>query len=337
MKYQFDGNGTAEDPFLIENLNIKNKIHTTDGAIEIRDTTFHFIIRNCRIWGYTMVNIRIAGVGDGTAKLINNNIDGSKSILGYTHNGIACYRTDEAIISNNEISFCGNAIDMESCHSSVIENNTCLNNQYGAYIRYCDSLLVQNNNFSLNQCGYRGSISKYTIIHNNEFLGRFSSESPGTGRDMLGPAIWIYAGDSSSITNNTCSFYPDIGVYLDRSPYSNISYNILCDNRGTETGMGIRLSNSNFSRIFYNSISYNEAVGASITNSYNNTIHHNAFVNNGNGVEDHATEYNSDFNNWYDILLLEGNFWSSWGYLIPFPITNSNSTDPYPLSSNPLT
>ena len=109
------------------------------------------------------------------------------------------------------------------------------------------------------------------------------------------------------------------------------------ENRGTEKGSGIYLWRSNYSYIIYNLISSNEANGAFLSYSYNNTFHHNAFVDNGNSVEDHAREHDSDFNIWYDTILLEGNFWSSWNYLIPYPITDSNSTDPYPLSSNPLT
>ncbi|MCE7747968.1 MAG: hypothetical protein GPJ51_06200 [Candidatus Heimdallarchaeota archaeon] len=331
LNYDFPGSGTAVDPFIIEDLFIKEKPDALGFAIEIKYTTSHFIIQNCEFIGYYWGSIVLNQVAKGTAKILNNNLHDFGLYC------IACFGSDEIIIANNTLSNGYYGIFLEECHNSLVEDNTCHSTVNGIRVTYSDSVMIQNNILSLNDYGIYNLASSNIIIQNNEVLGRYSSESAGTGSDMLGPAIWIVSGNRTLITNNTCSFHPSAGIKLRHSHFCNVSFNILRDNRGTEEGMGIFLWKSNYSTIFYNLISSNDAGGTLLMYSYNNTFHHNGFVDNGDGVIYHAMEYYSEFNIWYDTLLLEGNFWSSWDYLIPYPIEGSISTDPYPLSSNPLT
>ena len=51
--YDFAGSGTAEDPFLIEDLKItKEPKNEYMYAIKIFNTTKHFVIQNCRLEDY---------------------------------------------------------------------------------------------------------------------------------------------------------------------------------------------------------------------------------------------------------------------------------------------
>ncbi len=66
--YNFNGSGTAENPFIIEGYNIT----TTDNiGINIEGTTKHFIVRNCYVYAENY-GIYIYNATDGTATIENN-------------------------------------------------------------------------------------------------------------------------------------------------------------------------------------------------------------------------------------------------------------------------
>ena len=67
-RYSFQGTGTAENPFLIENYIFDDPNKT---AIVIRDTTMHFVIRNCSIKKRGQP-LFISNIGFNTGTLINN-------------------------------------------------------------------------------------------------------------------------------------------------------------------------------------------------------------------------------------------------------------------------
>jgi len=330
VKYNFPGYGTSESPYIIENLFIKGDPDTHGSAIEIEFTLAHFVIRNCKLIGFRSDSIALNQVAAGTAKIFDNVLDD------FSYFGIGCYGSDGVIITNNNLSNGYHGVFMEECHNSTIGDNSIHSAVHGIHVTYSDSINIQDNILSLNDIGIYLENTDNITLHNNEVLGKYSQESAGTGSDLFGPAIIILSGDRTLITNNTCSFHPDAGIRLIHSHFCNISFNIFRDNQGTEEGRGIYLRSSNNSFIFYNLISSNEARGMLVMNSYNNTIHHNAFLDNGFGVAYHVYETDSDYNIWYDVLLLEGNYWSSWDYMSPYPITGSVSTDPYPMSSNPF-
>ena len=66
--YGFPGNGSAVNPFIIENYNITTN---DEIGISILDTTKFFIIRNCYIDAYRR-GIDIENTAIGTASIINN-------------------------------------------------------------------------------------------------------------------------------------------------------------------------------------------------------------------------------------------------------------------------
>ena len=60
VTYGFAGNGSAVNPYIIEQYTIVNQT----AGIKVNSTTAHFIIRNCTLVGYA---IEVKDVEDGTA------------------------------------------------------------------------------------------------------------------------------------------------------------------------------------------------------------------------------------------------------------------------------
>ena len=68
----------------------------------------------------------------------------------------------------------------------------------------------------------------------------------------------------------------------------------------------------------------------------NNTVHHNAFVDN-NINEDSQAKDDGEGNLWYEVSSEEGNYWSNIGLNYTYMIDGAaNSTDPYPLYESPI-
>jgi len=106
LGYNFTGNGTESNPYVIENLNI-----TTESGygIRITDTTKYFVIRNCLINASTE-GIYIRDVADNTT-----------------------------VIENVTIIDCNYGIRLNRINEHVISNCTILNCQtYGIYANWCD-------------------------------------------------------------------------------------------------------------------------------------------------------------------------------------------------------
>ena len=66
--YNFNGSGTAGDPYRIENLNIDT---IEDRGIFITDVTVYFVIQNCVIDAY-LVGIYIQNIINGRATIYKN-------------------------------------------------------------------------------------------------------------------------------------------------------------------------------------------------------------------------------------------------------------------------
>ncbi len=152
-KYGWKGDGTEENPYIIENKNIyahHSNVETID-AIHIEDTDVHFIIRNCTISGDdSQTLIYMDNVKNGTFE--NNSISEGEygmyilessdltirdnTIRSATEDGISLYQSPSNIIENNNISI--NKIGvylMYNSNNNIIDNNTFYkNSDYGVYI-----------------------------------------------------------------------------------------------------------------------------------------------------------------------------------------------------------
>ena len=181
----------------------------------------------------------------------------------------------------------------------TIINNTCSDNKRGLYLEYSSSSIVSNNTCS-----------------NNYWSGMVLTNS-----------------DNSTVVNNTCSNSSEgDGIYIFYSDNSTIANNTYKNN-----DRGINFCSSDFCVITYNLLQENGEYGVYLdSRSYNNSIHHNTFVDNNLGGTSQA--YDSGANNtWYDSVALEGNFWSDHIGSGTYSIDGSTGAiDLYPLAEPTL-
>ncbi len=136
--YNFPGAGSVGNPYRIENLEITT---TNQSGIYITGTTSHFIIQNCTLTaeGY---GIFVESVASGTVEIINNTCYGSI-------NGISVWYASSTVIANNT------CIDNESYNiyldyseNSIVANNTSGGSKYGMLILYCRGSIIENNTYT---------------------------------------------------------------------------------------------------------------------------------------------------------------------------------------------
>ncbi|NHJ48663.1 MAG: hypothetical protein FK733_12840 [Asgard group archaeon] len=198
--YGFKGRGTLSNPYVIENLHFFNLSKT---AIYIRDTTKHFVIRNCEF-----------DISEKTSIVFQNVVESYGVITNCIFNtkiGIdISYSADLAILDNSFTNFSygiqikestllnissNNFVDsreeyvvlkirgtcIHSIYSSYtsIENNYCYNTSYGIELYNSNNMLVSNNNCTENKKGIIGERVPYSSFINN------NCNSSDTSMDLL--------------------------------------------------------------------------------------------------------------------------------------------------------
>ncbi|MFW9969349.1 MAG: NosD domain-containing protein [Candidatus Odinarchaeota archaeon] len=158
IPYEFPGNGTQNNPYIIEDLRISASGRFSE-AIHISNTNAFFIIRNCFI--YTdYIGISLSDVAAGTSWIINN----------------TCYsKTSD-----------GGGIVLGQTTNCTIISNIITNFMQGIHFNYASHCLVQNNIVeSNNNQGINIRYSSYNIIINNTI-----KNSPQHGIALVGNANW---------------------------------------------------------------------------------------------------------------------------------------------------
>ncbi len=113
--------------------------------------------------------------------------------------------------------------------------------------------------------------------------------------------IWIEDSQKTSIFNNTLisnnlSFAD--GVYI----FGTSANTTVFGNSITDNLQGISIEDSTYNNIYKNTIK-NNSKGVYESDGFNNTIYHNNFINNSQQA------YDDSNNSWYNITLLNGNYW----------------------------
>ncbi len=292
--YGLPGEGSAVDPYRIENYNI-----TTSGDYCLNFggyTTKHFIIQNCFL--KTDTNYAI--------------------YLGKYQN----MAEETVVILNNVIISTGNdGIKLNGGISSAINDNYIVSFTGGIDIRESDFTYVKNNKI-VAELGIHILDSHGVIIHKN-----ILDETTGIG-------ISIENSNGTSITHNNCSNNVDTGILAENSLDLIISNNYLIGNF-----FGMRIVGSSNSLITNNHFESSTSYGLSMSLSVGiNKIYHNAFFdNNLAGSTIQALDDAGD--QWYDEVLLEGNWWDDFtgstgsSYTIDGAV---GSEDLYPLGYVPV-
>ncbi len=188
-------------------------------------------------------------------------------------------------------------------------------------VSYCN---ITSNNISNNSCAILASDSQFNCISGNTL------ESNGYGIVLTDSSNDNQVADNSLSKNN-------IGIALYGCRSNTFSGNEINGNRRS----GLLLRNSELNKITRNSI-VNNSYGVLFSDSSNNVIHHNNFIDNKNQTEDEGLNPSDmpssvpfSVNSWTDGR--EGNYWSdfngtlSYGYEFNPYVIDENNQDSYPL------
>ncbi|MFX0107049.1 MAG: nitrous oxide reductase family maturation protein NosD [Candidatus Hodarchaeota archaeon] len=257
---EWAGNGSESSPYIIEGFDFD--LGGTNGkAIEIRDTTVHFIIRDCSFTGAT-------GSGGSGIYLFNvANCEISDNLLYNNYNGLNL-DADNATIVNNDIDAIamGSGIYIGGMKNSLVSENTV----NGGYVGFSF--------WGLDQC----VVSQNTIT-NSEYLAYFTSSDNATFSDnefINGNLVGIYLelSDNCTFVGNTIRHCGN-GIFLDMC-YDN-SFKECTMERNTN---GIFFQSSRKNVVEFCGIQHNVERGIILDSSATrNLFKWNIFLNNSYG------------------------------------------------------
>ncbi len=219
VTYGFAGEGTKLSPYLIENYTLTGG---TKG-IDIRNTTKHFIIRNCTILSVvTSSSVYLYNVADGTATITNNTLQYHELY------GIQLVVVNNCTVSENIITGGTYGIYVENSLYNSFFNNVISNcRDVGIYTQESDYSLIKYNIAINSQWGIYSAYSNYVDIINNTI----------TNHTLMG--LGLFACDFSTLVNNTIK-NNDIGVGIEWSEDVVCSHNFIKNN--TDYGLKVYIS-----------------------------------------------------------------------------------------------
>lgn len=332
------GSGTSSDPYIIENWEIDA---TASNGIEIRDTSAHFVLRDCWIygdWKSNGVHLNKAANGrlqDLRVERMFNGIDlrnsGNSQIVGTTVSlngrGIILSRSDDSTVINNTASHNDDGIYLlHSNRTTVTHNEALLNNGTGIQLTSSDDNIVADNEVSSND-----DFGMVIISSDNNML---------TGNEVSSSYMGIFMRESSDniIAGNIVSDN-DIGLHLDITSDHNI-----ISNNSLQTNLldGIYVEDSSHNTITNNTVSSNR-YGIRLKSAEDNVIHHNSIISNGQQAFDDGRNawdsgYPSGGNYWSDEIGVDKKCGSDQSRSgsdgisdTPYAIDGGSSVDRYPL------
>lgn len=204
------GAGTELNPYIIEGLNITGNFYAN---IDVRDTTAHFVIRDCFILGTENSDSR----GINLINVINARIE--SCVIVYKRYGLQFVSSQncKVMLCNLTRTF-GNGMDIENSEDCTISHNK-LTNFSGVGIQLSRTLdsNISNNTIdtqlvSAAGVGIRvGTQSQRCIVANNTVY----DSNPGDNSQSYG--IFIGHSNSCSVINNLVYDLSLSGIELDRT------------------------------------------------------------------------------------------------------------------------
>ena len=253
----------------------------------------------------------------------------------YTLTGNIISDADGIVVERDDIVVDGSGFEVEGAGASFSN---------GIYLDRRSNVTIQNTNFTTFYHGIGFSyssnnrVSGNTITNSSSYgiLLASSSKNNITGNTITNNSvcgIHILYSSNNSMSGNTISAraltnnYKNIGIAFDHSSNNGISGNTI-----THNSEGIVLAAiSNYNRIIGNNITDN-GDGIRLTDSSDNIVYHNNFINNTVQVDNWTPEQANFWDNGH-----EGNYWSD--YLLRYPnaaqIDSTNVMDtPYVIDAN---
>ncbi|MGY5875369.1 MAG: right-handed parallel beta-helix repeat-containing protein [Candidatus Thorarchaeota archaeon] len=260
----WEGDGSVDLPYIIENYNI-----TSDSnCIDITNVSVHFTIRNCLLTSET------PGAG----------------------NGITFYKVQNATIEDNTITGKNSGLKFQVCEALMIENNTINDNIEDAiYLDYSTDVSIISNRAVNNYQGIYSEDTNFTYVINNNisltgyqgvYLRRGINWTIDGNRisDIQFQGIYLWNGEYCEVTDNIVHNCRENGIQFYFSNNCTVTSNSLYDNGwiaapGT-VGSGIYTRDADDLILADNLLYNNSAHGAYIRDSIhdlieNNTIHGN--------------------------------------------------------------
>ena len=202
--YGFPGDGSVNNPYRIEYLNITT---TDDDAIIVVITTKHFIIQNCYLQA-VRYGIYLHVVGDYTATLFNNTVKNTDG------RAINLLDSDGVIVANNTLinNKCDRNMWMQNCENVIVANNTIMGSPHAAVVaQSCENCTFYYNHFE-NNVGYGLVIYSYSddclVFHNN-----FKGNKPGNPQAYLEGASYALFYNPDILEGNWWSDWQGSGSY----------------------------------------------------------------------------------------------------------------------------
>ncbi len=222
------GNGTQENPYIIENLTIQPP--SGMNGISISNTTLYFIIRDVNVSGSTEAGVYLQNVSNGVIE---------RSLFEGNYVGIKAYNSSNIVVRDNE--FVNNTsigFRAEGCEDVRVENNRFYEGEVGVLlirsgnvdvasnylernelsigVKECDGITISQNR--MYNYGYEGiSIGYYST--NISIVGNdFSVERGRKNENVAYRGIEVWYSNFTLIENNTINGNKSMfhGLRLDR-------------------------------------------------------------------------------------------------------------------------
>jgi parallel beta-helix repeat protein len=338
------GNGTADSPFLIENLNITTSNST---GIRIVNVTVHFVIFRCllvAVGDYYDPLIELERVSNGRVEectIIDANI------------GAMLSHSSNSSFSRNTVINCWHGVFVSGGRNiSIFLNEITRSRASGVILEGMTRGEILNNSFSNNVRGI-GIWTSDTTIAGNEFV----NDSTGIGAIVMGSTkllihdnrflnisdvgISVESIEAGYAAPNPEHDPPPIYTVLSNNLFSDSEYGFIAfiggpvlfaNNHIERCGVGIYLPYTKGNRIVNNSVVDSLRYGIWLENAHLNTVYGNTISGSGIG---NALDNDTGFNTW-DNGIDTGNTWSNYNGTSVYVIDgDSSSIDRWPARCGP--
>jgi parallel beta-helix repeat protein len=250
------GSGTEDDPYIIEKWTISAE---SANGIEVRNTTAHFIIRNCYVY------------------------DGGSNSCGISFQNVTNGVVDNTLLENNSSGFL-----LIDSNNNIIKNCTAAKNREGIYLYNSSNDILRNNILSNNMYNFHvwgWDISRFyhDVDTSNEVNGK--------------PIYYIVEERDLTFDGNATSIgcfvlvscenirVMNLDMHNETTLFVNTSYSTIENCTAENTGYGIELAYSSNNNIIKNCTAKgNSAIGIILYYSDNNTVENCTAVNNETGI-----------------------------------------------------
>ncbi len=194
MEYSVPGNGTAEYPYVIQNLSM-----VEEGiCIDIRNVEASFIIRDCELkttayyWGMafylrnchnaSIERCRTEGGISGIEFFDCSDVVVQDCLVSTSGCGINSSVSQRPIIRGNTVSNNTYGITIVGSNESIIESNRISYNELGLWSQFSYNCTLKNCNVTENKLGVHIDVGcRNWVIHSNRFAGNMDGNAEDDG------------------------------------------------------------------------------------------------------------------------------------------------------------